>query len=72
MSGTHVYNIDSKSEISPSEYLAALRALHVIRCRQAKNTGCVDDALLETLRLLELHCPCSSHLKNLTNLLYNS
>lgn len=78
MSGTNVckhftaYDVSDKSEITPSEYLATLRVLHIIRKKQSKKSGYVDKDLLNALRLVELYCPIKSGLKNITNLLYNS
>lgn len=64
------YNVTDKSEITPSEYLATLRVLHILLKRQAKSIGSTDLYLRETLSLVEQNC--SDKLGNIINLLYDS
>lgn len=65
------YNVNDKSEITPSEYLATLRVLHILQRKYVKeNNGVVSKEILHTLQLVELHAPYQ--LKNIVNLLYNS
>lgn len=65
------YNIKDKSEITPSEYLAALRVLHIVLKKDtSRNKGVVNSSLRESLKILELYAPVQ--LSNIVNLLYNS
>lgn len=65
------YNPKDKSEITPSEYLAALRVIHIVMKKDTlRNNGVVNSALRETLKILELYAPVS--MSNIINLLYNS
>lgn len=65
------YNPKDKSEITPSEYLAALRVLHIVLKKDtARNNGVVNSSLRESLQILELYAPIE--LSNIVNLLYNS
>lgn len=65
------YNLKDKSEITPSEYLAALRVLHIVLKKDtARNNGVVNSSLRESLKILELYAPVE--LSNIVNLLYNS
>lgn len=65
------YNPKDKSEITPSEYLAALRVLHIVLKKDtSRNNGVVNLHLRESLKILELYAPIE--LSNIVNLLYNS
>lgn len=65
------YNPKDKSEITPSEYLAALRVLHIVLKKDTvRNNGVVNSSLRESLKILELYAPVE--LSNIVNLLYNS
>lgn len=65
------YNVKDKGEITPSEYLAALRVIHVVMKKDvARNNGQCTSCLRDTLKLLELYAPVN--LSNIVNLLYNS
>lgn len=65
------YNPKDKSEITPSEYLAALRVLHIVLKKDtSRNKGVVNLHLRESLSILELYAPVE--LSNIVNLLYNS
>lgn len=65
------YNVKDKSEITPSEYLAALRVIHVVMKKDtSRNNGVVNSSLRDTLKILELYAPVN--LSNIINLLYNT
>lgn len=65
------YNVKDKGEITPSEYLAALRVLHIVLKKDtSRNNGVVNTSLRDALKILELYAPV--HLSNIINLLYNS
>lgn len=65
------YNVKDKCEITPSEYLAALRVLHIVLKKDtARNNGVVNSSLRDSLKILELYAPVN--LSNVINLLYNS
>ena len=65
------YNVKDKSEITPSEYLAALRVLHIVLKKDTlRNNGVANSSLRESLKILELYAPVQ--LSNIVNLLYNS
>lgn len=65
------YNLKDKSEITPSEYLAALRVIHIVLKKDtSRNHGVVNPYLRESLKILELYAPVQ--LSNIVNLLYNS
>lgn len=65
------YCPNDKSEITPSEYLAALRVLHIVLKKDTvRNNGVVNSSLKDSLKILELYAPVQ--LSNIVNLLYNS
>lgn len=65
------YSLSNRSEITPSEYLAALRVLHIVLKKDtARNNGMSKQCLRDSLKVLELYAPVE--LSNIVNLLYNS
>ena len=65
------YNPGDKSEITPSEYLAALRVIHIVMKKDvSRNNGMCTPCLRDALKTLESYAPLQ--LSNIVNLLYNS
>ena len=65
------YNPKDKGEITPSEFLTALRVMHIVIKRDvARNNGMSTPCLRDALKVLELYAPLN--LSNIINLLYNS
>lgn len=67
----NLYNPKDKSEITPSEYLTALRVIHIVMKRDvSRNNGMCTQCLRDALKTLESYAPLQ--LSNIVNLLYNS